>query len=72
MKVWNSRFSLFGRKSSKQIKEAVLADVVVEECSKEHLDEDVPAGNDNPPIGHIRADGGRGTISNDFDDDDDM
>ena len=72
MKVKKTRFSLFGRKASKQIKEAVLADMVVEECSKKHLDVDLPDANDSPPIGHIRADGGRVAFSNDFDDDDDI
>ena len=72
MKVKKTRFSLFGRKASKEIKEAVLADMVVEVCSKEQLDVDLPDANDNPPIGYIRADGGRVTFSNDFDDDDDI
>ena len=71
MKVRKPRFSLFGRKSSKQIKEAVLADKVVEECSMEQLDVEAPAANGAPPTGTIRANGGRVSFSNDLVDDDD-
>ena len=54
-KVRKPRFSLFGRKSSKQIKEAVLADEIVEECPKDHLNRQVPVVSDIPPIDNIRA-----------------
>ena len=67
MKVRKPRFSIFGRKSSKQIREAVLADEVVEECSKEQLDEQAPTANGIPPIGTIRA---NGSLSDDDDLDD--
>ena len=54
-KVRKPRFSLFGRKSSKQTKEAVLADEVVEVCPKDDFDGQVPVVNVIPPIDTIRA-----------------
>ena len=55
LKVRKPRFSLFGRKSAKQIKEAALADEIVEECPKDHLNGQVLAVSGIPPIDTIRA-----------------